>query len=167
MLLPVLTPAQRSTVDQVLAAPVPLDYAYFYRGIVGIEPRTGVMVWVDTPAEGLKVAPSLTGVERLRPLIDQNLGIPAVAALSKALASLSAAPPQLVVDYPYVQTRASLQQMANLLNSEIRKMNLVDAVPWAVGGIGVVLVALGLLLRSRRSDGAASTAPSTSQQGGD
>ncbi len=68
-LFPLLTTTERSLVDRVLAAPIPLNYTYFYRGIVAVEPRTGVLVWVDTTAEGLEVAPSLAGVERLAPLL--------------------------------------------------------------------------------------------------
>ena len=165
-LLPVLTPAQRSLVDQVLAAPVPLNYTYFYRGIVGVEPRTGAMIWVDTTAEGVKVAPSLAGVDRLRPLLDKNIAIPAVATLSSALVRLAATPPQTVVDYMWDQTRTSSQQMANFAQSQIRTMDLVDGVPWVVGGIGVVLIALGLVLRRRRSGGAGEPTVTTTDLGG-
>lgn len=149
-LTPLLTPAQRTLVDQVLSSPVPLDYTYLYRGIVGIEPRTGAMVYVDTTAEGLKVAPSLSGVDRLRPLLSEYAAVPGVATLAHALDELAAAPPQKVVQYTWVQTRASSQHVANLANNQIRSMNLVDAVPWVAGGLGVVLVVLGVVFRRRR-----------------
>jgi hypothetical protein len=165
-LLPVLTTAQRALVGQVLAAPIPLDYTYFYKGIVAVEPRTGVLVWVDTTAEGLKVAPSLAGVERLRPLLEANLQVPGVAALSSALDRLAAAPPQLAVDYSYDQTPASTKQMASFAQSQIKKMNLVDAVPWVLGAIGVVLVALGLVLgRRNRAAATVRATPFTTEQG--
>jgi hypothetical protein len=147
--LPVLTPAQRSQVEQVLGAPVPLVYTFFYRGTVDVEPRTGVMVKVDTTAEGVKVAPSLVGIDRLRPLLAAHSTIPAVAALSSALNKLAAAPPQTAVDYTWVQTLGSQRHMANLAKSQIHKLNLVDAVPWVLGVLGLVLVALGLVLRRR------------------
>jgi hypothetical protein len=148
-LLPLLTPAQRALVSQVLSAPVPLEYTYFYRGIVDVEPRTGIMVRVDTTAEGLKVAPSLAGVDRLRPLLQQHMNVPAAASLSNALDRLVAAGPQMAVDYNWIQTPASSQHLANLAESQIHKINLVDAVPWVLGVIGAVLVALGLVLRRR------------------
>jgi hypothetical protein len=146
-LLPLLTPAQRALVSQVLSAPVPLEYTYFYRGIVDVEPRTGITVRVDTTAEGLKVAPSLAGVDRLRPLLQQHMNVPAAASLSNALDRLVAAGPQMAVDYNWIQTPASSQHLANLAESQIHKINLVDAVPWVLGVIGAVLVALGLVLR--------------------
>jgi hypothetical protein len=45
--------------------------------------------------------------------------------------------------------------MASFAQSQINKINLVDAVPWVLGAIGVVLVALGLVL-GRRAGGTVS-----------
>jgi len=64
------------------------------------------------------------------------------------------------------QTRTSSQQMANFAQSQIRTMDLVDGVPWVVGGIGVVLIALGLVLRRRRSGGAGEPTVTTTDLGG-
>jgi hypothetical protein len=88
---PRLTSSEASLVNRVLSTPVPLDYTYFYQGTVAVEPRTGALIWVDTTAEGVDVAPSLTGVDRLRPLLATYASIPEVAALSKALEQLAAA----------------------------------------------------------------------------
>jgi hypothetical protein len=150
-LMPRLTTAQQALVTEVLTSPVPLDYSYFYSGVVAVEPHTGALIWVDTTAEGLKVAPSLAGVNRLRPLLTEYSGLPGVNTLSNALNTLAAAPPQMVIDFNYVQTRASAQSMADYAHSQIGRMNLVNALPWIAGGIGVVLVGLGLLARRRHS----------------
>lgn len=152
--LPVLTPAQRSLVEQALASPVPIDYSYLYKGTVAIEPRTGILVRVDTTEEAVTAAPSLAGMEQLAPLVRQHIAIPAVAKLASALSQLASAPPQTVEGDTWAQTRASSQQMANLAHSQIRTMDLLDAAPVVVGGVGVVLVALGLVLRRRRPGGA-------------
>lgn len=150
-LTPLLTPSQRSLVDGVLSSPVPLSYTYFYQGIVGVEPHTGALISVDTTAEGVRASPSLAGVDSLRPLLEQYANVPGVATLSHALGTLAAAAPQTVIEYTWVQTRASDQHMANLAVSQIRMINLVDAVPWVLGGIGVLLMALGVMLRVRRT----------------
>ena len=42
--------------------------------------------------------------------------------------------------------------MADYAHSQIGRMNLVNALRWIAGGIGVVLVGLGLLVRRRHSD---------------
>lgn len=147
---PLLTPAQSALVGHVLSTPVPLDYTYFYRGVVAVEPTTGALIWVDTTAEGLKAAPSLTGVDQLRPILSAHAGVPGVATLVDALDRLAAAPPQKVVDYTWVQTKASSQHMANLAASQIRTIDLVQALPWALGVLGAVLVVVGILLRGRR-----------------
>ena len=150
-LLPVLTPAQRATVDRALAAPIPVNYSYSYTGKVAVEPQTGAMIWVDTTAEVTKAAPSPTAAEQLQPLLRQHTDIPAVAELSKALTQVATPPPQTVIDDTWIETPASSQQMANFARNQIRSMNVVDDAPWFVGGVGVVLVALGLLLRRRNT----------------
>lgn len=149
-LTPRLTLLQRSAVDRLLSTPVPLRYTYYYRGTVAVEPRTGALVWVDTTAEGVNAAPSLAGVDALRPLLAHYAAVPGVAALSRALARLAAAPPQRVIDYDWVQTRASSQHVANLAADQIRTMNLVEAVPWVLGSLGVVLAGIGLAFGRRR-----------------
>jgi MYXO-CTERM domain-containing protein len=74
-----------------------------------------------------------------------------VAELSKALTQVATAPPQTVIDDTWIETPASSQQMSNFARNQIRSMNVVDDAPWVVGGVGVVLVALGLLLRRRNT----------------
>lgn len=147
---PRLTPTQLSLVDHLLTSPVPLDYTYYYRGIVAVEPRTGALVWVDTTAEGVDVAPSLQQVDKLRPLLNEYADEPGVTALSKALDQLAAAPPQRVVEYTWVQTRASSQHVADLAAAQIRTMNIVEALPWIGGILGAVLIGIGSLVRWRR-----------------
>ncbi len=149
MLTPRLTPSQLALVDQVLSSPVPLNYHFFYSGIVAVEPHTGALIWVDTTAEGLKVSPSLTGVDRLRPLLAQYASVPGVQALSSAITTLAAAPPQMAIDYNWVQTQPSSQNMANFAQSQIRTMNIVETIPWVVGGLGMVLMGAGMLVRRR------------------
>lgn len=147
---PRLTSSEASLVNRVLSTPVPLDYTYFYQGTVAVEPRTGALIWVDTTAEGVDVALSLTGVDRLRPLLATYASIPEVAALSKALEQLAAAAPQKVVKYTWVQTRGSAQHVANLASGQIRTMNLLNAFPWLIGGVGLVLVGVGAVFWRRR-----------------
>lgn len=152
-LLPQLTASQRALVTQVLSTPVTLDYSYFYSGVVAVEPHTGALIWVDTTAEGLKVSPSLSGLARLGPLLAQYASVPGVQTLRNALDTIGSAPPQTVVSYNYVQTRASSQSMANFAESQIRKMELVGAVPWVLGAVGVVLAAVGIVVGRRRQKG--------------
>lgn len=154
-LAPRLTPAQATLLDRLLTSPIPLDYTYYYRGSVAIEPRTGAMIHVDTTAEGVNAAPSLHGLDQLRPLLTQYASVPGVATLSKALGELSSAPPQRVVDYTWDQTRASSQHVANLAVSQMRSMNLVEALPWIAGIVGLILLVVGLAFgRPRRTPAA-------------
>lgn len=146
-LLPVLTPSQRTLVEHLLSTPVPLDYTYAYRGIVAVEPRTGAIIWVDTTNESVSAAPASSVVDELRPLLTEYANVPGVSSLSNALTTLSA--PRLVERDTWVETRASSQHMANLAVQQIRTINLVDALPWVVGGLGLVLLVIGLAFRRR------------------
>lgn len=147
---PLLSPSQLSSVQRVLATPIPLRYTNFYRGSVAVEPTTGVMIKVRTTAEGVDATPSFAGVDQLKPLLAQYAGVPAVANLASALSRLEAAPPQRVIEYHWVQTRASSQAMANLAANQITSIDLIEAIPWVAGVAGVVLVGAGLLVRRRR-----------------
>lgn len=146
--LPQLTPAQQAVVEKALATPIPLDYNYFYSGIVSVEPHTGILISVDTTAEGIKVSPSPKSLSELQPILAQYSSLPGVAALSSALEVLET--PQLAVEYQYVQTPASAQHMANLAKSQIRTMDVLGDLPWIVGGIGLLLSAWGIGLSHRR-----------------
>lgn len=146
--LPRLTAAQQATVIRALATPVPLVYHYFYTGVVAVEPTTGVLVWVDTTAEGVRVSPSTSALAPLAPILSEYARLPGVPALARALQQLQT--PQLAVAYQYVQTPASTRHMAALASSQVHRIDLVQAVPWVVGGLGLVLVAVALVPRRRR-----------------
>jgi hypothetical protein len=145
-LMPRLTPSQQRLVTSVLASPVKLDYRYSFTGTVDVDPTTGIMVRNDAKSEGLTVAPSLSGIDQLTPLLTEYGDIPAVATLQKAINQLAADPPQPVVTYAYGQTPASARHMADLARSQGRQIELLSAVPWVVGGIGIIAIGAGLVL---------------------
>jgi hypothetical protein len=149
-LLPRLSPSEQSLVTSVLASPVKLDYRYFFKGTVAVDPTTGMMISSDTKSEGLEVTPALGGVQRLSPLLTKYAGVPGVTGLRAAIEDLAAAPPQPAVSYAYVQTPSSAQHMADLAESQGREIHLLASLPWAVGGVGIAMIGIGLALALSR-----------------
>ncbi len=147
---PQLTADEAALLDEVLATPVPIEYRFYFAGQVAIEPQTGSLMDVHARQEGVKAAPDLSGLDRLRPLLDRYAGIPAVAAVTAGLDSLAASPPEKVIELIYRQTAASSAELGAKARSQARKLDLVERwVPWALTVGGVVLLALALVLRRR------------------
>jgi Porin PorA len=146
---PLLTAQERAVVSETLAASVPLKYRYFDDGHVSIEPRTGAVVDVHADTEGVTVAPDLSGVSRLQPLLTKYAAVSSVAAVTRGLEKLTAAPPDVAARYTYQQTPASSHQIADDVRAQIRMMNLLGRVPFVLVAIGLVLTALGFLRRRR------------------
>jgi hypothetical protein len=153
---PHLTPAGSKLISRILSEPVKLDYYFISQGTVSIEPTTGAIISVHSTNQGVAVKPDLSGVGVLQPLLNEYQSIPSVKALSDGLAALAARPPQLAETYRYTQTPASSLAAANVARDHAQQMNLVNVfIPWAVGALGCVMLAAGLigLAFSRRRRG--------------
>jgi hypothetical protein len=148
---PMMTPAETKTLSGVLGRSIPLRYSFVYSGGVAIEPRTGTIIDVHSQREGLAVAPDLSGVAELRPLLARYASIPAVKAVSDGLDRLAAQPPQLAAVFAFTQTPASSASVGVDAAEQIRMMNLIELrVPWAVGMVGLLVVVIDLALAFRR-----------------
>jgi Porin PorA len=142
---PRLTPAETEQLATILAAPVPLNYFFVVDGTVSVEPQTGALIDVHSQQEGVAVQPDLSGVTSLQPLLDKYAAIPSVKALSDGLAAMAAQPPQLAQTFQYTQTPASSLSVADTARDQARVMTIVTWwVPGVLGGLGVLLLALGL-----------------------
>jgi hypothetical protein len=152
-----LTPAESSLLLTTLAKPVPLRYFFVADGVISIEPRTGVLVDVNTSKEGVAVQPDLSGATALQPLLNKYADIPSVKAVSDGLAKLAVRSPQPAQILDYRQTRASSHSLADTARSQGRMMTVVEWwVPAALAILGIALLTLGLIGR-RRSRGGSDT----------
>jgi hypothetical protein len=161
---PQLTPDEAALLDEVLVAEVPIDYRFFFRGQISIEPRTGALMDVHAQREGVKAAPDLSGLERLRPLLDRHADIPAVAEVRAGLDQLAATPPEKVIELAYRQTAASSAELGAKARSQARQLDLVERwIPAGLAAGGAVLLLVAVVWR-RRPQSAAPTPPAPSEQ---
>ena len=146
---PVLTSTQVSQLQQELARPVPLSYRYFQNGWVEVEPTTGANISASS-REGVSVTPDLTGLNQVVQALAPLRSLPAVQALSKAVATMSGGA-RPVLTLQFTQTPASVQSMTAVARDQAGLMALVRwQLPLALAALALVALLLAVLWRPRR-----------------
>jgi hypothetical protein len=155
-----LSPEEQASLSTTLSTPVPLEYRFVYDGLVSLEPHTGALVDVHTQREGLSVKPDLSGVAKLRPLLDRYASVPAVSAVVDALDRLTNRPADLAAEFRFTESAASSRSVGNDVQHQIRLMAAAELwAPWSAGLLGAALLATSLLARRRRRESEAAHEP--------
>lgn len=168
VLAQVLPEEQLAAIRAALSRPVPLQYFVYGEGLVSAEASTGAPVSLTGIVDGIAVQPDLSALAALAPALVDNADIPAVAQLAASLQQLVEQPPQPVYELRYDQTADSVAVAAADAADRADDVELATTtIPWGLGLVGGVLVALGLVLlvigRRRRS----ATPPSPPPSGGE
>ena len=138
---PNLDSTQMATLTAALSQPVPLEYSYFQTGQIMVEPSTGAVVNGGSSREGVSVTADLSAMAPAEAILAPYAALPAVQALSKAVANASG--PQVVTQMTYSETTASARSAAASARNQAHQMNLIR---WELPGLLVALALLALLL---------------------
>lgn len=160
-----LTPGQLATLTAILAKPVPLNYTYFAKGTVGVDPTTGAVVNSTASREGVAVSPNLAAYASLAPILSRLSGLPAVQSFGKALQGFASAPAIPVLTFNYAQTSASARSAASDASSQATMISLLDWwLPIGLAALGVILIIVGWFTRPRKRPQVAAAKPSPTPQ---
>jgi hypothetical protein len=147
---PYLTSSQLASLRTTIARlRVPLEYFYFEKGQISIQPSTGALVDAKSTREGVAVAPDLSALHSLAASLSHLPRLTAVQHLNSALAAMAA--PRDVLDLSYAQTQSSVRAVTATADSQAAMIALITwQLPIALVALGVVAVLVALLWRPRR-----------------
>jgi hypothetical protein len=148
---PVITAEDLTTLAQIAAKPIPLQYVLSFDGRVGVETTTGAEVDVDaTEAVGAK--PVLADLATLQAIVAHYPDVPEAVAAGAALTALSSAAAVPLFEYHYQQTPASVADIAGEVSSLRDQMRLAERyVPVGLVVAAVVTLVVAALLGRRRA----------------
>jgi hypothetical protein len=147
---PVITPDDFTTLVEIAAKPIPLQYVLSFEGTAAVETTTGAEVDVGA-VEWVSAKPVLTDVAALQALIAHYPDLPEAVAAGDALAALSSRPATKLFEYQYQQTPASVADIAAEVEALRNQIRLAEIyVPFGLFGGAAVSVAVGTLVFWRR-----------------
>jgi len=159
-LLPVLSPAEVSTLMATIQKPLPLHYyAFLKKGEALLEPDTGMVVGLTMDNKGVAVAPDFTPWLPLQQVLAAHSDNPVVKAATDRMTALATAPPQPVFETRVSETPVSIARMAEKATTQARKLRL--ATFWAPATLAAIVVLLlgATILSWRRPRPPAEVAP--------
>lgn len=140
-ILPLLTPAEVSTLAATIQKPLPLQYyAFLKQGEALLEPNTGIVVGLTMDDKGVAVAPDFTPWLPLQQVLAAHSDNPAVKAATDRMTAMATAPPQPVFETRVSETPASIARMADKAATQADKLRL--ATFWAPGILAAIVVLL-------------------------
>jgi len=149
--LAALPETDRATVTDARSQRLPLRFFRYNDGHALVEPRTGAIVDLLVSDEGISASVDLTALDGLRAALADRANVRAAAELAAALDDIEAELPTRVYHLHYGQTPGSVAEIAALTRSELRKLDWAEHhVPRLLGGLGLVLLAGGVLAMARR-----------------
>jgi hypothetical protein len=145
----VATPAELTTLAELIGGPIPLEYVVTFTGNTFVEPRTGAIVDVASVVDGVGARPAGEAMSTLGAILGRYRDDPTIAATMRALDGL-AARPLPVFEYRYAQTPASVAQIADWVVQQRDRIDIAErTVPSALALIGVIFATTGALLLAR------------------
>ncbi len=145
-----LDPGDRTTIDNLLAAPIPLDYRLVVDTSLLVEPRSGAIVSLDRILQTISVRPNVSGLGRIQAILGQSKYTPnpAVTEGAAVLARLVAKPPTTkVFTVSYSQTPSSIADIASFTKVKAAKITLVTrTMPVIIALLGLLVLGLWLML---------------------
>lgn len=152
-LLPVLNAADRATIIDLTAKPIPMNYTLDVDTHIQVEPTTGAIVNLQRINQTLYVRPDPNALTPLKQILDAHQNVAAAKAALTALNKINTGPPIKVLNLDYGQLPDSVTQVVNYANTQADKIDLVKKwIPLGLLVLGVILVIIGVVLRlvSRR-----------------
>jgi hypothetical protein len=148
-LVPVATPEELTTLSELIAQPIPLQYVVTFGGTIFADPRTGAIVDVTSIVDRISVRPAADALPPLLTILGRHRDEAAIAAAIDGLDRL-ATEPLPVFEYRYAQTTTSAQEIARWVSDQHDRMDLAErTIPLTLAVIGAAAVVIGGLLLVR------------------
>jgi len=149
-LTPVLTPEDSAALASFAAEPIALEYVLTIDGSVAVEPTTGSEVRVGA-LETVGARPSSETLPALVELLGRYPQVPEAVAAIEGLDALAAAPATPLFRYEYLQTPASVADIADEVTSMRTQVLLAKQwLPLGLAAAAVVAFVIGLVVALRR-----------------
>jgi len=147
---PRLTPADGATLAAFAGNPIPLDYVMSFDGSAAVEPVTGAEVKVGS-FEAIGVRPQASALPALDEVLSHYGDVPEAVAARGALNRIATGPAIRLIEYSFEQTPASVAEIAGVVSSQRRQIQLArDWIPAALIAGAILSLAIGTLVMFRR-----------------